>query len=269
MVYLKQGMRGPLVVALQIMLNRKLPGGVSALKVDGIFGLKTHKAVWAFQKSHSLAPDGVVAQQTWPVLTGPSLVSLNAIDVFDPLLLTSVNKVRAAGGNPILIGGMCNGVQQALEMIRARSTGQGSVVLLRFDGHGHDAQMNVSRGKGHVPPAGSEDYGEGPYVDADKESNAITVTTLEALYPKYAALAPIFVSFGSVAMMGCEVAESEYGVELIRRLAAVWNVPVTAAKQSQQYAFQYIGPTETAYPNGLDLRSWAASQAEAAAGMCA
>jgi peptidoglycan hydrolase-like protein with peptidoglycan-binding domain len=38
------------------------------LVVDGIFGPKTEDAVTSFQRSHGLAPDGIVGNQTWPAL---------------------------------------------------------------------------------------------------------------------------------------------------------------------------------------------------------
>lgn len=39
---------------------------------DGIFGIKTHQVVLAFQKRHKLRPDGVIDRTTWWLLRGSS-----------------------------------------------------------------------------------------------------------------------------------------------------------------------------------------------------
>jgi peptidoglycan hydrolase-like protein with peptidoglycan-binding domain len=38
--------------------------------VDGNFGPKTETAVRAFQRAHSLVPDGIVEPKTWAALDG-------------------------------------------------------------------------------------------------------------------------------------------------------------------------------------------------------
>ena len=66
---LRQGSRGPAVKELQQRLNEA--GAKPALKVDGVFGLRTYQAVGAFQKRRGLPIDGVVGPQTWLELVGP------------------------------------------------------------------------------------------------------------------------------------------------------------------------------------------------------
>jgi hypothetical protein len=115
MIYLKEGLSGPSVVALQIMLNRQLPKGVAPLKVDGFFGPKTKTAVLKFQAAHGLKPsEGIVGQETWPALTGHSLVTLNVVDITDPELIDNADDIRRVNGNPILRGGMSNGLKSVL-----------------------------------------------------------------------------------------------------------------------------------------------------------
>jgi hypothetical protein len=55
--------RGPAVSDLQTRLNQD--DAAAALKVDGIFGPKTHAAVLAYQRRYRLAVDGIVGPQTW------------------------------------------------------------------------------------------------------------------------------------------------------------------------------------------------------------
>jgi hypothetical protein len=58
-----QGMRGDDVRALQDVLNFHVRRG-EPLKVDGVFGPKTHARVLQFQKANSLTADGLVGPKT-------------------------------------------------------------------------------------------------------------------------------------------------------------------------------------------------------------
>ena len=56
MVVLKLNSKGEEVKKLQEKLG---------LKADGVFGLKTEKAVKDWQRDHGLIPDGIVGTATW------------------------------------------------------------------------------------------------------------------------------------------------------------------------------------------------------------
>lgn len=62
----KQGDSGSFVRSVQGLCVAR--GHVIA--VDGIFGVNTHNAVIAVQKAAHIAVDGIVGQQTWPILVG-------------------------------------------------------------------------------------------------------------------------------------------------------------------------------------------------------
>ena len=66
MKIMKFGSRGPNVQFLQLALNR---AGAGPVLTDGLFGYATKNAVTAFQRSHSLVPDGVVGPTTDQALT--------------------------------------------------------------------------------------------------------------------------------------------------------------------------------------------------------
>ena len=68
MLTLKRGMRGEQVKLLQEALNELPAGAALDLKVDGIFGAETEKAVRQFQADHGLTVDGVVGKKTWAAL---------------------------------------------------------------------------------------------------------------------------------------------------------------------------------------------------------
>jgi peptidoglycan hydrolase-like protein with peptidoglycan-binding domain len=70
----KLGSKGATVIELQYRLNIFLAvnaTGLAPLKVDGIFGSKTHAAARAFQKAMGLVVDGIVGPQTWRRLQLP------------------------------------------------------------------------------------------------------------------------------------------------------------------------------------------------------
>jgi peptidoglycan hydrolase-like protein with peptidoglycan-binding domain len=62
---LRKGDRGEDVKRMQTLLNTF----GHQLKVDGIFGSGTDKAVRSFQKSHRLTVDGICGPKTWAALT--------------------------------------------------------------------------------------------------------------------------------------------------------------------------------------------------------
>ena len=65
---LKRGMRGEQVRLLQETLNELPAGAGMDLKVDGVFGAETEKAVRQFQADHGLTVDGIVGAKTWKAL---------------------------------------------------------------------------------------------------------------------------------------------------------------------------------------------------------
>lgn len=62
---LRRGAKGDDVARLQTLLNAA--GGT--LAVDKDFGQRTHDAVLAFQRRHSLTADGIVGRNTWRALS--------------------------------------------------------------------------------------------------------------------------------------------------------------------------------------------------------
>src|SRR5690606_19601761 len=135
----------PIVGVVQVLLTR----AGNAATADGHFGPRTREAVRSFQRDHRpLGVDGVVSVQTWPRLVDrePGFTVLDCIDVGDPSLYElEVGHARRHGGNPIVVGGMCNGVDQAISMICGAAPA-GSVSLLRFHGHGASGGAGLGAG---------------------------------------------------------------------------------------------------------------------------
>jgi len=241
---LRRGDRLPTVAASQSLLNA-LPGYESTLAVDGIFGSQTFDAVKQFQSdpARNLLEDGVIGEHTWRALTsGRNLQVIDATDVTQPGddLCEPVDVVQA-GGRPIRMYGMCNGVRHALQQIRAEAQ-VGRVVLLRFHGHGSPGNMGVTTGTSSHP---SSEFG-----------NMFLDSLVRILVP----LADLFHSWGSVEMHGCRVGQGSDGRRLVRGLSYALNVPVTAGIRTQYggglTTFRFEGPTFTACPNGQSLKAW-------------
>ena len=161
----------PSVGVLQKLLNR----GGAGLVADGDFGSRTQTAVTNFQRPRGLAPDGAVGQNTWPrVAANARLPIMDCIDIFDPSLSNLERRdIIAAGGNPILLGGMSNGVEQAVQLIL--SVSPGDVFLLRFHGHGGPGVAGFSFGHGGA--------GFGHQANIDPQNLGIMLPILAAPEP--------------------------------------------------------------------------------------
>jgi hypothetical protein len=234
---------------VQKLLNR----GGAGLVVDGIFGPKTKRAVIEFQRPRNLSTDGIVGVNTWPrVSAGADLPIMDCIDVFDPSLMNlEMKDITQVGGNPLVIGGMSNGVEQAVQMILAASPG--NVFLLRFHGHGAPGNAGISDGHGDLDP------------NSDQRADLDT-RTLGVMLPIFARLSRIFGAYGCIQFMHCQTGRGARGRRLLTAIANAVGVPVSAGINDQlgggTATFRFEGPTFTAVPGGQSLAAWAAGLPE-------
>lgn len=243
-VYLKWGDRIPAVGVLQKLLNRT----GERLSVDGIYGDNTKTAVKRFQQARGLSADGIVGQHTWPrISANADLPIVDCIDVFDESLLNmEARDIRRVGGSPILIGGMSNGVEQAVsDIVRASS----NIFLLRFHGHGVSGVAGISDGQG--------------LNDGIDHRSSIDSGNVRRLMPILRRLVSIFGPYGNIQFMHCSTGRGVSGQRLLQEIANGVGVPVTAALRDQLGGgidtFKFEGPTFTAFPGGANLASWCAS----------
>jgi hypothetical protein len=243
---MRQGDNLPAVAVLQKLLNRTGAG----LTADGAFGPRTKAAVQNFQRPRGLANDGVVGQNTWPrVSANANLPIIDCVDVFDPSLAElEEDDIRRAGCNPIVIGGMSNGVEQAVnEIVRAGR----SVFLLRFHGHGASGGAGISAGHWTLDPN-------------FQHRSGINMNNLELLRPVISRLRGVFGPYGCVQFMHCETGRGPNGRQMLSAIADMLRVPVSAGVQTQygggSTTFRFEGPTVTAIPGGGSLRSWCESR---------
>jgi peptidoglycan hydrolase-like protein with peptidoglycan-binding domain len=245
---LMRGDKTPTVAILQKLLNR---AGAS-LTVDADFGLKTQQAMFAFQSDRGLTVDGAVDADDWARLIHNDVLPIvDCIDVFDEVLYNSQAKaVVDSGGNPLMVGGMSNGLQQV-----ATSIGSARLIfLLRFIGHGCAGVQGVSIGRGGWIEQNGPHGKPLVHFFGDERSKFKVKETgrVDAL-----GLKQIFGPLSSVEMHGCHVASGAVGHKFIGDMAKTLGVPVTAGVLSQRSALRFDGPTFTAYPSGKD--SWCAS----------
>ncbi len=241
---LRRGDNLPSVGVLQKLLNR----GGAGLVVDGDFGSRTKTAVTNFQRPRGLNPDGSVGQNTWPRVSATArLPIMDCIDIFDPSLSTLERRdIIAAGGNPILLGGMSNGVEQAVQLIVSASPGD--VFLLRFHGHGAPGVAGFSFGQGGA--------GFGHRADVDPQN-------LSIMLPILSRLRGIFGPYGCIQFMHCSTGSGPSGRNVLQSIANAVGVPVSAGVQTQfgggTSTFRFEGPTVTMLPGGT-VASWAGSR---------
>jgi hypothetical protein len=248
---MRSGDKYPAVGVLQKLLNRS----GESLAVDGEFGRKTKEAVQRFQRANGLKADGVVGKDTFPKLIEgyageDELNIVDCIDVFDEKFWTAGGEqledrdIRGAGGKPFLIGGLSNGIEQAISDIYRAAT-PGSVFLLRFHGHGDKGVAGISLGTGNV-------VSEGAYLAASNvDQYAASLGRLKAIFSPY----------GCVQLMHCSTGAGAKGRLLLSKLAKAIGVPVTAALFDQiggsgVSTFAWEGSTQSAFPDGKSLKDW-------------
>ncbi|WP_118949580.1 peptidoglycan-binding domain-containing protein [Taibaiella helva] len=246
---LRKGDRLPAVGVLQKLLNLNGAG----LTVSGRFDAATRTAVTQFQEANRIySANGSVSRETWTRLMSGGHATLqlpviDCVDVWDMSLYEyEAADIAASGGSPILIGGMCNGVEQAVDEILRRAGS--NVFLLRFHGHGAPGFAGVS-------------VGHGAFSRGERAS--IDVSNMEALMPVLSRLRSIFGRYGCVQFMHCATGASIRGQQLLEFIADTLEVPATGAQLEQlgggMDTFAYEGPTTTAIPGGASLEAWAGS----------
>jgi hypothetical protein len=155
-------------------------------------------------------------------------------------LEVAVASIRAVGGNPLVLGGMSNGVAQAVSLIRSAAR---NVFLLRFHGHASSGSQNITAG-----------------TEWSSELNALDADTIPVLSRVISSLRAVFGPYGSVEFKGCQLARGPEGRHMLTRIASILGVPATAGEITQHSGgtetFHFRRPTYTAVPYGQSLEDW-------------
>ncbi len=235
----------PLAALVQLALN----AAGAALKVDGAYGRLSVAAMKDFQRDRRLTVDGVVGKQTWPRLMATRSVQIgDIVDGYEKKgWALETSDLRDAGAQPFV------NYPRSLEQTRVIymqmiSHFKGSnLSLLRFHGHGNSGTQVIFGGT-----TKSERYNLlTPWLLESKEGRQI-----------FKGLRPAMSRYGSIQLNGCSVGRGAEGRKLLRLLADVSGVPVSAGTSTQfaggrSATFFVEGKIETQCPGGVSLKSWA------------
>lgn len=267
MILIRKGDRGPRVVLMQLLLNRK--GASPKVGVDGIYGPKTQEAVEDFREVAKKGREGMMDGEVWhQLITGTGLRLVDSVDMApDSGNQGDFDELTQAGGTPIAqTRSVGKGVADAIDRIIAAAEKAGTIALLRFHGHGHQgAWWTVAVGD----PLGVKKKDEAAYKELKGDwPSYIHMKHVEKLLPTLRKLRPYFAKFGSVEHHGCKIGTNR---QLLHVLAAAWRVPVSGGKEDQYggvkeagggfkgTTFVFEGPTYTAFPGYQNLKNWARS----------
>lgn len=227
------------------ILQRLLVRAGHHVTIDGEFGSGTKHALQDFQRSFGMTATGKTDPLTWErLVAGEELPIVDVVDIFDGFSYgNEVMDLHGLGATPIVLGGMCNGVEQAITMIRSQAPPD--VFMLRFHGHGAPGNAGVSDGEGEL----------------GMDRSSIDITDMGFLAPVLAGLRGIFGPYGCIQFMHCNSAYGTKGNRLVQAVANATAVPVSAGIDTQYgggtTTFFFEGPTKTSVPNGASIRNWA------------
>lgn len=215
--------------------------------IDGQFGSETHGKVQSWQGRKGLMADGVVGRDSWTrMMRDLDLVTLDVVDGTDESLLENeAADIRRAGGDPIILHGMSNGVAVMVNQIFARLNRSRSLALLRIHSHGMPGLMNVSAGT----------------MPGTRHHAGVGVGNLTDIAPQLRRLATCFVRHGALQFMGCDVGRGPAGKALLTQVAALVGVPASAGVGTQygsgRATFRFEGAVQHGFPFGDTLPAWA------------
>jgi hypothetical protein len=251
MLDVRIGDRGPRVVLLQVLHNRKGAGR----KVDGIFGHHTQKAVMASRMRLFNSPGPVADPDLWMSLFDEQkLCAVDAFDTGDARAETGATIVRSAGSHVVRTGAMCNGVPEVVKGIVNQTKPPGSLAVLRTWGHGNRGRW-LSFTVGEVVETSERDPVLGKAIAAENKSY-VDPKNFPEMAPVLAPVGDCFDSIGIYEHHGCSLGSVHATCEMMRKLAALWDVPVTVAFGLQYIpynaptALRFQHRTDTFYPGG-------------------
>jgi hypothetical protein len=253
----------PRVTLLQILLNSHSCTGADGrrLTVDGAYGRNTRAAVVAAGKmigvgdlSGSAATPALIQR----LLADVDLSVITSVDLGDPKLQDDVDQFRRNFDDPILLGGMCNGLAQMVLAVQSRAQ-PGQVAALRFDGHGNLGEwLTVSVGDVVDLREGDRAARQEYAAIAQEIYSYISATNFDRVSGMIRPLSAIFAPFGFAEHLGCTLGARPQTRAMLGKLASLWGVPIRVGIQTQPIGsvMDIRGPAFTAFPRGHSLRSW-------------
>lgn len=265
MIALQNGDKLPIVAIVQGLLNTRVN---HSIEVDGIFGSQTENAVKQFQISTKCSsPTGKVDDLTLNRLKlSLDLSIVDVIDICHPQVLQILELDMIHNKRPMALGCMSNAVNPIINRIIFENK-PGSVVLLRFVGHGSQAVQAVGLGRGWQETFGTNKKLK---LNADQQEmykNVFRYSSISGskgglryIKESLTRLVSIFSPYGSIEFRGCNIANGSGGREFIDEVAEITGVPVTAGLggQSMKKMPRFTGQTYSAFPGRSNLHNWSA-----------
>src|SRR5262245_23031153 len=241
------GDTGPRVVLLQVLLNR----GGAGLRVDGIFGPLTRRAVSDARARRFGFPGPVADPDLWMALFDEqSLRGIDAFDMGEEAFETGTRLAASVGSRVVATGAMCNGVEAVVQGITRSSASPGSLGLLRTWGHGNRGHW-LTFTVGEVVHTTIENPALGAAIAAERRSY-IDPENFDAMSPVLMPVRGCFAEVGIYEHHGCSLGKVAATRRMMERLARLWEVPVTVAVGKQlipftaEAALRFQGHTFTA-----------------------
>ncbi|WP_413988698.1 peptidoglycan-binding domain-containing protein [Labrys okinawensis] len=263
MFNVRLGEHSPRVTLLQVVLNSHGCAGADGkrLTVDGAYGRNTRAAVVAASKMIGVGDTSggaATAALIQRLLADVDLSVITSVDLGDPKLQADVDEFRRNFDDPILLGGMCNGLAQLVLAVQSRAQ-PGRVAALRLDGHGNLGEwLTVSVGDVvHLREgnrAGRQEYA----VIAEEIYSYVSAKNFDKVNGMIQPLSLIFAPFGFAEHLGCTLGARPQTRTMLGKLASLWGVPIRVGIQTQPIGsvMDIHGPAFTAFPRGHSLASW-------------
>jgi hypothetical protein len=232
------------------------------LRVDGVFGPLTGRAVAAARGRLLSSPGQVADPDLWNALFDEQrLCGVDAFDMGEERSASGVRLTQAAGSRVVETGAMCDGVGAVVQGIVGRVRPPGSLAILRTWAHGNLGRWLVFTA-GEVVHTTQADPALGAQIAAERRSY-IDGDNFTEMAPVLEPVGRCFASVGIYEHHGCTLGSVPATRGMLRRLAGLWGVPVTAAMGPQAIpmhsaeALRFQGQTFTAYPGGSEA-AWIA-----------
>jgi hypothetical protein len=264
MFNVKFGETSPRVTLLQVMLNGHLCTGADGrrLVVDGIFGRNTRAGVSSAARMLGVGDktDGKVAgpELVAKLLAGVDLRVVTSVDIGDPRVQVSIDILKENFDDPLVLGGMCNGLQQFVLGVKSRAT-KGQMAALRMVGHGNLGDwLTVSVGSVADLRKGDADQRKEYAAISDEVYSYVSAKNFDKVNGIIQPLNALFAPFGFAEHYGCTLGARSATRKMLNKLATLWGVPirVTIGKQPMVSVTDLKGPVFTAFPGAHSLASW-------------
>lgn len=168
----------------------------------------------------------------------PKPYVIDVVDCSDQAGINTCDNLIGHNTVTVRMGGMSNATLKMIDLVINAAEGQyGAIRCLAFWGHGSVDANHKGLGLQYV--AGTSESVE--------TRNALGARTIQLLATQLAQLQPFFAPDARVELRGCGVADGDgSGVEIMRRLAHLWQVRVQGNSKDNMATYWGMSPSNNA-----------------------